>query len=344
MAQRFRREAWSARPPRWCWTCAANYSAMKLYHTDLFVLPLPSGHRFPMVRYRLLRERLQLSGLFTPEDICIPPAATDDQLALVHTANWIQRVDSGALGADEIRKIGFPWSLQMVERCRRSTGATIAASRSALNDGAAVNLAGGTHHAFSDRGAGYCVFNDVAVAARTMQSEGRIERALILDGDAHQGDGTATIFAQDPSVRTFSLHAAKAFPARKMKSDLDIELPPGTQDDSYLQAWERGLQWSTADFLPDIVYFLAGADPFEGDTLGGLAVSKAGLLKRDRQVIELCRRIDRPLVVVMAGGYANKIDDIVDIQFATVITAHELTDSFQSAHTRSVQASRLQQP
>jgi acetoin utilization deacetylase AcuC-like enzyme len=306
---------------------------MKLYHTDLFVLPLPPGHRFPMVRYRLLRERLQMSGLFTPEDICIPPAATDDQLALVHTADWIQRVESGALQADELRRIGFPWSVQMVERCRRSTGATIAASRSALSDGVAVNLAGGTHHAFPDRGAGYCVFNDVAVAARTMQSEGRIKQALILDGDVHQGDGTAAIFEHDPSVRTLSLHAAKAFPARKMKSDLDIELPPGTQDDVYLQAWDRGLHWSTSDFLPDVVYFLAGADPFEGDTLGGLAVSKAGLQERDRQVVRLCRRINRPLVVVMAGGYAHTIDDIVDIQFATVVTARELTDSFQSAHT-----------
>jgi len=306
---------------------------MKLYHTDLFVLPLPPGHRFPMVRYRLLRERLEASSLFAPEDVCVPPAATNDQLALVHTADWIQRVDSGALHADEIRKIGFPWSLQMVERCRRSTGATIAASRSAMADGVAVNLAGGTHHAFPDRGAGYCIFNDVAVAARTMQSEGRIERALILDGDVHQGDGTAAIFEQDASVRTFSLHAAKAFPARKMKSDLDIELPPGANDEDYLQSWARGLQWSTTDFSPDIVYFLAGADPFAGDTLGGLAVSKAGLLERDRQVIALCQRIHRPLVVVMAGGYATTIDDIVDIQFATVIAARELSYGFQRSHT-----------
>ncbi len=303
---------------------------MKLYHTDLFVLPLPDGHRFPMKRYRLLRERLEASGQFSADEICVPPAATDEQLGLVHTADWIRRVGSGELHPDELRKIGFPWSLQMVERCRRSTGATIAASRSALEDGVSANLAGGTHHAFPDRGAGYCVFNDVAVAARTMQSEKRIQRALVLDGDVHQGDGTAKIFEHDPTVRTFSLHAAKAFPARKMTSDLDIELPPGASDQEYLDAWQRGLDWSTDSFQPDIVYFLAGADPFVGDTLGGLAVSKAGLQRRDDMVFELCRQLNRPLVLVMAGGYATNIDDIVDIQFYSVATSRQLKRSMRT--------------
>ncbi|MFN9719040.1 MAG: histone deacetylase [Planctomycetota bacterium] len=297
---------------------------MKLYHTDLFVLPLPDGHRFPMQRYRLLRERLEASGQFSADEICIPPAATNEQLQRVHTEDWIRRVSSGTLLPDELRKIGFPWSLQMVERCRRSTGATIAASRSALEDGVSANLAGGTHHAFADRGAGYCVFNDVAVAARNMQSEKHIQQALILDGDVHQGDGTAKIFADDPTVRTFSLHAAKAFPARKMKSDLDIELPPGTADEDYLSAWKTGIDRSTENFLPDIIYFLAGADPFVGDTLGGLAISKAGLRRRDDLVFELCRRLQRPLVMVMAGGYASNIDDIVDIQFYSVTSSRQL--------------------
>jgi acetoin utilization deacetylase AcuC-like enzyme len=300
---------------------------MKLYHSDLFVLPLPDGHRFPMQKYRLLRERLASCGLFTSDNFCLPPAATDEQLRLVHTDDWIRRVTSGELHPDELRKIGFPWSPQMVERCRRSTGATVAASRSALNDGAAANLAGGTHHAFPDRGAGYCVFNDVAVAARTMQREGLIQTALILDGDVHQGDGTAMIFADDPTVRTFSLHASKAFPARKMQSDLDIELLPGPEDEEYLQAWKRGLLWSSSDFNPDIVYFLAGADPFIGDTLGGLAVSKGGLRKRDDCVVEHCHQLQRPLVVVMAGGYATNIDDIVDIQYYSVTAAKRLSCS-----------------
>lgn len=297
---------------------------MKLYHTDLFILPLPPGHQFPMARYRLLRERLLASGAVHPDDLVVPPSASIEQLQLVHTADWVQRVLDGQLTSDELRRIGFPWSLQLVERCRRSTGATIAASRSALNDGVAVNLAGGTHHAFPERGGGYCVFNDVAVAARTVQQEGRIRTAVVLDGDVHQGDGTAAIFATDPSVRTFSLHAARAYPARKMTSDLDIELPPGADDGAYLQGWQRGLDWANEGPVPDLVYFLAGADPWEGDRLGGLAVSKAGLAERDRRVFEYCRAVERPLVIVMAGGYAKNIEDIADIQAATVIGAMRL--------------------
>ncbi len=297
---------------------------MKLFHTDLFVLPLPDGHRFPMARYRLLRERVEASGLFQPSDICIPAAASDEQLRTVHTEDWIQRVTAGNLTSDELRRIGFPWSLQMVERCRRSTGATIEASVCALQDGAAANLAGGTHHAFSDRGAGYCVFNDVAVAARVMQSQGAAQRILIADGDVHQGDGTAFIFQHDESVRTFSLHAAKAFPARKMISDVDIELPPGADDDGYLEAWQRGLDLATNCFEPDLVYFVAGADPFVGDTLGGLAVSKNGLARRDQILFELCRRKHWPVVTVMAGGYAAQINDIVDIQFETIAASQRL--------------------
>jgi acetoin utilization deacetylase AcuC-like enzyme len=277
-----------------------------------------------MARYRLLRERLQASGFFGPEEIVIPPSASEDQLRLVHTNDWVQRVLSGQLTDNELRRIGFPWSLQMVERCRRSTGATIAASRSALEDGVSVNLAGGTHHAFTDRGGGYCVFNDVAVAARTMQQEGRICSALVLDGDVHQGDGTAAIFAEDLSVRTFSLHAAKAYPARKMTSDLDIALPPGADDHAWLDGWHRGIQWALDGPVPDLVYFLAGADPWQEDRLGGLSVTKAGLQARDQSVFDLCRQLNRPLVVVMAGGYATNITDIVDIQAATVIASRQL--------------------
>jgi acetoin utilization deacetylase AcuC-like enzyme len=297
---------------------------MKLFHTDLFVLPLPDGHRFPMARYRLLRERLAECGMFAPDDICIPPAATDEQLRHVHTSDWIKRVTAGRMTPDELRRVGFPWSPQMVERCRRSTGATIAASRAALVDGVAANLAGGTHHAFPDRGAGYCVFNDVAVAIRIMQAEGRIERAVVFDGDVHQGDGTAFIFQDDASVRTFSLHAKKAFPVRKMQSDVDLELLPGANDEEYLVAWAQGLKLIVQDFRPEIACFLAGADPFEGDTLGGLAVSKAALAIRDHMVFKLCADHRWPLVIAMAGGYAANIDDIVDIQFHTITAARGL--------------------
>jgi acetoin utilization deacetylase AcuC-like enzyme len=298
--------------------------SMKLYTTDLFVLPLPNGHRFPMQRYRLLRERLQNSGCFAATDFCIPPAATAEQLALVHTHDWISRVFSGELTESELRRIGFPWSRQMVERSCRSTGATIAASRSALQDGLSVNLAGGTHHAFPDRGAGYCVFNDVAVAVRVMQSERRLQRAVVVDGDVHQGDGTAAIFQEDNSVRTFSLHARKAFPVRKMSSDLDVALEPGTGTAEYLAAWQAGLEQIISGFEPELIYFLAGADPWQGDTLGGLQVTARGLQQRDHLVFELSRRLQCPLVIVMAGGYAEDPDHIATIQYNTVLKAAQL--------------------
>lgn len=300
---------------------------MKLFTTDLFVLPLPEGHRFPMVRYRLLRERLEQSGRFSADQFLIPPAATDTQLLLVHTADWVQRTSDGQLTADELRRIGFPWSFQMVERCRRSTGATIAAARVALTEQLGVNLAGGTHHAFPDRGAGYCVFNDVAVAIRSLQSEGLIRTACVVDGDVHQGDGTAAIFEHDQTVRTFSLHASKAFPARKQKSTIDIELPPGADDAQYLDAWSRGLHELFSGLTatpPDMIFYLAGADPYIGDTLGGLAVSKAGLLERDRQLFSIWRSLECPLVITMAGGYAHQIADIVDIQAETILLAEQL--------------------
>lgn len=297
---------------------------MKLFHTDLFVLPLPDGHRFPMQRYRLLRERLEACGVFSPDQLCVPPTATDDQLMLVHTRDWVRRVTAGQLTDVEIRRIGFPWSRQMVERSRRSTGATVSASRCALTEGVAVNLAGGTHHAFPDRGAGYCVFNDVAVAIRTMQLEQRVRQVLVIDGDVHQGDGTAFIFADDPSVITFSLHAKKAFPARKQCSDLDIELLPGCSTEFYLKQLMTGLDWAKQRPTPDIVYYLAGADPFKYDRLGGLAVSKHGLEERDRMVFQFCRDRKLPLVISLAGGYAEQINDIVDIQFQTIVLASRM--------------------
>lgn len=297
---------------------------MKLFYTDLFVLPLPDGHRFPMVRYRLLRERLEQSALFPPESLRLPPAASDQQLQLVHTADWISRVSGGQLTADEQRRIGFPWSPEMVERSRRSTGATVAAARCALEDGIAANLAGGTHHAFADRGAGYCVFNDVAVAIRTLQHEQQIQNVLVLDADVHQGDGTAALFHQDSSVLTFSLHAKKAFPARKQLSDLDIELQPLSDDTTYLTALEQGLIWADRQPPVDLVFYLAGADPFVGDKLGGLSVTKPGLEERDRRVFEFCRNRRLPLVITLAGGYAEDVRDIVDIQFRTIVLAKQM--------------------
>jgi acetoin utilization deacetylase AcuC-like enzyme len=291
---------------------------MKVYSSDQFVLPLPPGHTFPMAKYARLRRRVVESGLVAAEDVYVPHAASDAELLRVHAADYLRRVCDGTLGPEEVRAIGLTWSPALVERSRRSCGATIDACRAALDDGIAVNLAGGTHHAFRDRGAGYCVFNDAAVAARAMQAEGRARRLLILDCDVHQGDGTAAIFADDPTVFTFSIHAARNFPLRKQRSDLDVELEDGTGDAAYLEALEHGVSTALEHADADMAIYLAGADPYAGDRLGRLAVSKAGLAKRDRLVLEGCRSAGLPVAVAMAGGYARDIEETVAIQLRTV--------------------------
>jgi acetoin utilization deacetylase AcuC-like enzyme len=225
------------------------------------------------------------------------------------------------LSGAEQRAIGFPWTPQMVERSRRTSGATIAAARAALCDGTAANLAGGTHHAFRDRGEGFCVFNDSAIAARTLEAEGLIERVVIIDCDVHQGDGTAAIFRDDPSVFTFSIHGANNFPFAKEAGDLDIELPDGAGDREYLDALERGLAIALDRAAGDLAIYLAGADPYLDDRLGRLGLTKQGLLNRDRMVFEACTRAGMPVAVTMAGGYARDIADTVEIQFNTIETA-----------------------
>ena len=296
---------------------------MKIFYTDQYVLPLPPWHRFPMEKYRLLRERVQAEGLAGKDGLQLPPAATDEEILRAHDRGYLQRVVSGELAAEEQRRIGFPWSPQMVERSRRSSGATLAAARAALEEGVGVNLAGGTHHAFRDRGEGYCVFNDSAIAALTLQAEGRVRRVVILDCDVHQGNGTAAILAGDPTVFTFSIHAANNFPFDKEASDLDIELPDGTGDRDYLQALEKGVCHALSAAQADLAIYLAGADPFEGDRLGRLKLTKSGLAARDRMVFELCHASGVPVAVTMAGGYARRIEDCADIHFATVRTAAE---------------------
>jgi acetoin utilization deacetylase AcuC-like enzyme len=299
---------------------------MRLFFTDQYVLPLPEGHRFPMAKYARLRERAA-AELVPPHELVGPEPASDADLLRVHAAPYVERVVSGTLAREEIRRIGFPWSAAMVERSRRSAGATLGACRAALaGEGVAVNLAGGTHHAFADRGEGYCVFNDTAVAARAMQAEKRAERILVVDCDVHQGNGTASIFRGDPSVFTFSIHGAKNFPFRKEESDLDVELPDGTGDAEYAAALERGLAAALARFDPDLAVYVAGADPFEGDRLGRLRVSKSGLAARDRFVLETLRSRGIPVAVTMAGGYAKNVDDTVAIHFETVRIAAELSE------------------
>jgi len=304
--------------------CAAELlriSAMRAFYTDIFVLPLPEGHRFPMAKYRLLRERLLQTGVIAPEELCVPHAATDAELLRAHDAEYVRRVQTGQLTAQEIRRIGFPWTPAMVERSRRSSGATIEACYAALQDGVAVNLAGGTHHAFRDRGGGYCVFNDAAIAARTLQAEGRARRVVIIDCDVHQGDGTAAILRDDPTIFTFSIHGESNYPFHKEQSDLDIGLPDGTRDDAYLAALDYGLHEALRRADADFAIYLAGADPYEGDQLGKLKVSMAGLAARDHMVLRACRQANLPVAVAMAGGYAKRVEEIVAVHAQTVAIA-----------------------
>jgi acetoin utilization deacetylase AcuC-like enzyme len=293
---------------------------VKAFHSDRFVLPLPEGHRFPMAKYRLLRERIgrELPGVELRE----PEPATDGVLALGHTPDWIERLSLGRLSPQEQREIGFPWSPAMVERSRRSVGATIAACRAALEDGAAANLAGGTHHAGPDRGEGFCCLNDVAVAARLMQAERRARRVAIVDLDVHQGNGTAAILRSDPSVFTLSIQGARNFPFRhRCDGDLDVDLPDGTGDDAYLEALDAALAALARRFDPDLVIFLAGADVYEGDRLGRLSLSIPGVAERDRRVFAFARERGLPVAVAMGGGYCPRVEDVVEIHLGTVRAA-----------------------
>ncbi len=311
---------------------------MRVFYTDTFVLPLPPRHRFPMAKYARLREELETREIVNDEALRIPAGADDEQLALAHDRDYIERVSAGRLSAREQRELGFPWSPGLVERSRRSCGATIEACRAALTArrergtagplNLAVNLAGGTHHAFAGRGQGYCVFNDSAVAARVMQEEGRARRVVILDCDVHQGNGTARILQGDPTIFTFSIHGARNFPFRKEQSDLDVALPDQTGDAEYLTALERGLEEAleragAGDGSLDLAIYVAGADPYEHDTLGRLALTKQGLARRDRMVLAACRRAGVALAISMAGGYARELADIVSIHAATVRVAAE---------------------
>jgi acetoin utilization deacetylase AcuC-like enzyme len=294
---------------------------MRCFYSDTFVLPLPDGHRFPMAKYSRLRERLLRERIVAPEDLHPAPRAAWDDLRLVHTPGYLAAVASGTLPREAQRRIGFPWSPEMVERARRSVGATIAAAETALDQSCGANLAGGTHHAFADRGEGYCVFNDVAVASRVLQRDHGVTRVAVVDCDVHQGNGTAAIFEHDPSVFTLSLHGARNFPFRKERSDLDVELEDDTGDEPYLAALAHSLDVVFA-FRPGVVFYLAGADPYEGDRLGRLKLSINGLKRRDELVLEQCRKAKLPVIITMSGGYAPDVDAIVTIHSNTIQCAY----------------------
>jgi acetoin utilization deacetylase AcuC-like enzyme len=315
---------------------------MQAFYSDTFVLPLPEHHRFPMAKYRLVRERLVADGILSPDDLHVPEPVAWPDLLLVHDPAYVDAVATGTLPPDMQRRIGFPWSPQMVERSRRSVGATLAAARTALGpsddlsaartlqpSGSArrsqpsvsANLAGGTHHAFRDRGEGFCVFNDVAVAATVLLRDRSVARIAVIDCDVHQGNGTASIFRDEAAVFTLSFHGAHNFPFRKEVSDLDVTFEDDTRDAEYLSALMEHVPRVLNAHRPEIVFYLAGADPYEGDRLGRLKLSIDGLRARDRFVFDACRDRAIPVVITMSGGYCPDVDAIVTIHVNTIAEA-----------------------
>jgi acetoin utilization deacetylase AcuC-like enzyme len=290
---------------------------MDLWSHDRWRIPLPPGHTFPIEKYALLRERVVADGIAAPEEVHESEPVPWDWLAAVHDAALLARIREGTLSLREQRGLGLPWSPVLVERGRRSVGGTVAAARRALERGIGMNLGGGTHHAGRDFARGYCLFNDVAVTLARLRAEGLARRALVVDCDVHQGDGTAQILAPDPEAFTLSLHGARNYPFERIPSDLDVDLPTGTGDDAYLEALARALDTAIPAADADVAFFLAGADPWEGDRLGRLALTKEGLRTRDEHVLDRLRASGAAVVVVLAGGYAPDVRDTVDINAAT---------------------------
>ncbi len=288
---------------------------MRAFAHDVFSYPLPAGHRFPLGKYRMVREAAD--GL--PDvDVHGTDAATWDDLRRTHTEDWVERVRAGRLERREELGLGLPWSPELVERARRATGATILAARAALEDGVAANLGGGTHHAFADAGRGFCVFNDVVTALRVLRAERRVDRAIVVDVDVHQGDGTHALLAGDQRAFTLSVNGFRNYPFRRVPGDLDVDLPDGTTDDRYLAALEQALPRALREARPELGFVLAGADPFEGDRLGRLALTKAGLRARDALIGDTLVAAGVPICVTLAGGYAEDIRDTVEINLNTL--------------------------
>ena len=308
---------------------------MQAFYSDQFVLPLPQGHRFPMAKYAMLRDAI--AHHLPAVQLLQAPRASDAELLVVHAPAYVEAIADGTVAAAVTREIGFPWSEAMAERARRSVGATVAAARSALRRGVSASLAGGTHHAYADKGGGFCVFNDVAVAARVLQAhrarEGKSLQVAVIDLDVHQGNGTAHIFQGDNSVFTLSLHGQKNFPFRKEAGDIDVGLPDGCGDADYLAALDLALLQVGQRCSPDLVFFLAGADPFEGDRLGRLKLTAAGMQARDQRVFDWCWARTIPVVVLMAGGYGVRIEETVALQLATFRLASAFSNQWRDARS-----------
>lgn len=289
---------------------------MQAFAHDVYTYPLPAGHRFPLGKYRLVREGAEAAGIAVED----ARGATDEELGLAHDAGYLARIGRGDLARREVLALGLPWSLELVERARRSVGATLTAAETALADGVAANVGGGTHHAFADSGRGFCVFNDVVVATRALRQAGRVARVLVVDLDVHQGDGTHAAFLDDPETFTFSVNGFRNYPFRRVPGDLELDLPDGTEDDRYLDAVARLLPQALARSRPEICFYLAGADPYAGDRLGRLALTRDGLAQRDALVRDAFARAGAPVCLTLAGGYADPIEDTVAINVETLRT------------------------
>jgi acetoin utilization deacetylase AcuC-like enzyme len=297
---------------------------MKACYSDHYVIELPPGHTFPIQKYRLIRERLLADGTLAPADLIEPDLAHPEDILQAHTRDYWERLSTGTLGESAVRRLGLPWSDALVRRSRASVQGTLTAARIALHDGMAANLAGGTHHAFADRGEGYCLLNDVAVAVRCLQRDWWMQRMAVVDCDVHQGNGTAGIFAGDPDVFTFSMHGASNYPLVKVPGSLDIALPDGAGDEEYLQALAAALPRVLEEFRPGLVFYIAGADAHERDRLGRLALTHEGLRRRDAMVLRACIEAGTPVAITLGGGYGKDLDDTVEAHCNTIRSAVQI--------------------
>lgn len=290
-----------------------------------YVIPLPDGHRFPIAKYAFVRDALLREGVVPEHAVHDPARASTEQLRRVHGAEYVQALLDGTLPPAAVRRLGFPWSQALVERSLRAVGGTLAAARHALEHGVAMNLAGGTHHAFADHGEGFCVFNDVAVAAADLRATGDVRRVAVVDLDVHQGNGTHAIYAHDETTYTFSMHGRRNYPFTKVPGTLDVELEDGTDDATYLALLAEALPRVLREARADVVFYLAGADPHERDKLGRLKLTHTGLRRRDGMVLEMCREVGIPVVITMAGGYGERVEDTVRVHVGTAEVASTYT-------------------
>lgn len=299
---------------------------MRVFYSARYYADIGDAHIFPIRKFELVRNKLLSEGTLRPGEILEPSPASPEDIRLVHTDDYVMRLCEGQLTMKEIRRLGLPWSQSLVQRSFYAVGGTIAAGLASLEDGYSSNLAGGTHHSFPDHGEGFCVLNDVAIAIRALRRRGLIERAAVVDLDVHQGNATATIFENDPNTFTFSMHGANNYPLFKTRSDLDIELDDGISDNGYLQILATNLP-PVLEIAPDIVFYLAGADPYAGDKLGRLALSIEGIQRRDSLVMKACLERELPITSVMSGGYGKNINDTIEIHCNTIRSLKKIFES-----------------